>query len=354
MKKIKLLQYHSICSLIAGVFLILLGITGSILVFNEDLDDELFAPYQVNGAAEVLNLDSATAAVQQKYKDWNTRIIHFKKGETIVFNIRRPEQRMFVFVHPENGEILGAIDERTHLTKWLLKFHYSFHAGVIGRMLVLLFGTLFLISLITGILLYRKSIKKVLLFKIKLKTNHRRTFYSALHSYIGVWALLLNLVLAITGVLLAYSVTLAALKTPKDPEPPLVETSLENVLRTLEKEIPEFHPSFIRLATSEKSPIVINGAFEDDSFAYSIHYNKISVNNTSGAIEKVKKISEQPLLYKANSMITPLHYGQFAGLIGKLVYCLIGISGPALSITGFVIWYKRKNSKNNKPLSYKR
>lgn len=322
MKKIKLLQYHSICSLIAGVFLILLGITGSILVFNEDLDDELFAPYQVNGAAEVLNLDSATAAVQQKYKDWNTRIIHFKKGETIA-----PKISPFSGCTKTNILCSGR------------------------RMLVLLFGTLFLISLITGILLYRKSIKKVLLFKIKLKTNHRRTFYSALHSYIGVWALLLNLVLAITGVLLAYSVTLAALKTPKDPEPPLVETSLENVLRTLEKEIPEFHPSFIRLATSEKSPIVINGAFEDDSFAYSIHYNKISVNNTSGAIEKVKKISEQPLLYKANSMITPLHYGQFAGLIGKLVYCLIGISGPALSITGFVIWYKRKKSKNNKPLS---
>ncbi|WP_417361371.1 PepSY-associated TM helix domain-containing protein [Galbibacter sp.] len=353
MKKIKLLQYHSICSLIAGGFLILLGITGSILIFNEDIDQALFAPYQVNDTAEVLNLDSATAAVQKKYKNWNTRIIHFKKGESIVFNIRRPEQRMFVFVHPENGEILGAIDESTHLTKWLLKFHYSFHSGVIGRILVLIFGTLFLISLITGTLLYRKNIRKVLLFKIKLKPNKRRAFYSALHSYIGVWALLLNLILAITGVLLAYSVSVAGLKTPKEPEPPLVATSLDKVLSTIDREIPEFHPSYIRLASSKKAPIVINGSFEDDPFVYSIHYNKILVSNTTGDIEKVKKVSEQPLIYKANSMITPLHYGQFAGLIGKLVYCLIGMSGPVLSITGFIIWYKRKNTNHKNGLKPK-
>src|SRR5690606_8212567 len=124
MKKIKLLKYHSICSLIAGGFLILLGISGSILVFNENLDEALLKAYHVNDAPELLNLDIATAAVQKEYKNWNTRIIHFKKGENIVFNIRRPEQRMLVFVHPENGKILGTVDERTHFTKWLLRFHY--------------------------------------------------------------------------------------------------------------------------------------------------------------------------------------------------------------------------------------
>ena len=352
MKNSILLQYHSICSLIAGSLLVLLGITGSILVFNADIDEALFERYQTKDAPEVLNLDMAIAEVQKQYKDWNTRITHFKKGETIIFNVRRPEQRMFVFVHPKNGTILGEVDENSHFTKWLLKFHYSLHAGNFGRIVVLFCGVLFLISLVTGLLLYRKSLVKVLLFQVKFKRKNKRAFFSSLHRYIGVWALVLNLVLAITGALLAYSVTTAGLKTSKEPDPPFVETSLDKSLKRLERDIPEFHPSFIRLATAAKAPIVINGSFEGDPFAYSIHYNKILLNNKTGEVESIKKTSEESLVYKANSMITPLHYGQFAGLFGKLVYAIIGLSGPALSITGFIIWYKRKNGKNKKTKNY--
>lgn len=346
MKKTTLLKYHSICSLIAGGFLILLGITGSILVFNQDLDQALFEAYQIDDAPETLDLDIATAAVQKKFKNWNTRIIHFKKGETIVFNTRRPEQRMLVFVHPENGQILGTIDQRRHLTTWLLRFHYSFHAGPIGRILVFIFGILFLVSIITGILLYRKSVLKVLFLKIKLKTINKRVFYSSLHSYIGVWSLLMNLILALTGVLLSYTVAISGFNEPKQPEPPILVTSLNKTLKMIESTIPEFHPSYIRLASTETAPIVINGSFEDDPFVYSIHYNKLLVNPTTGAIETIKKISEEPLSYKIKSMITPLHYGQFGGLISKLLYGFFGMSGPVLSITGFLIWYRRKNTGN--------
>ncbi len=351
MKNKKLLQYHSICSLIAGVFLILLGITGSILTFNENIDKALFKHYQVNDAPEVLNLDIATAEVQKQYPLWNTRITHFKKGETIVFSVRRPEKRMLVFAHPENGTILGAVDENSHLTKWLLKFHYSLHAGITGRILVLISGILFLVSLITGILLYRKHLLRVLLFQVKFKRKNKRAFYSSLHRYIGVWALLLNLVLAITGVLLAYKVAIAGLSTPSQPDPPLLEISLDNSLKSLEKELPDFHAKYIRLPAKENAPIVINGPFEDDYFFNNIHYNKILVNYKTGHIEEIIKISEKSLSYKADSLVSPLHFGQFAGFIGKLIYAIIGISGPALSITGFIIWYKRKKGKRNKKKS---
>src|SRR5699024_9146792 len=286
--------------LLGGSLLILLGITGSILVFNSEIDKVLFERYQTKNSPSVLNLDTAITEVQKNYRDWRTRIIHFKEGETIIFNLRRPDQRKLVFVHPENGAILGEVDENSHFTKWLLKFHYSLHAGNFGRVLVLFCGILFLISIITGILLYRKSIVKILLFRVKIKRKNKRAFFSSLHRYIGVWSILLNLILALTGALLAYTVTTSGLKTPKEPDPPLVETSVENVLIRLEKEIPEFSPSYIRLASSAKAPIVINGAFQDDPFVYSIHYNKVSINNKTGEVESIKKTSEESIIYKAN------------------------------------------------------
>jgi len=152
--------------------------------------------------------------------------------------------------------------------------------------------------------------------------------------------------LALTGVLLSYTVAVAGFKEPKQPEPPIIVTSLDKTLQMIKRAIPEFHPSYIRLASTETAPIVINGSFEDDLSIYSIHYNKLLVNPTTGAIETIKKISEEPLTYKVKSMITPLHYGQFGGIIAKLLYGFIGMSGPVLSVTGFIIWNKRRNTSH--------
>ncbi len=341
----KLLSYHSISGLIAGIFLFILGITGSILVFNTDIDKALFRKYEVHNSPEAFHLDQAISNVQNRYKKWNTRIIHFKKGETFIFNIRKPDARKLVFVHPETGKILGEIDESSHFSKWMLKLHYSLHSGAIGKFIVFFAGILFLISLMSGIILYRKNILKTIFFQIKLKKKNKRTYYSILHRYVGVWALLLNLVLAFTGVFLGYKVAMAGLKKSSISSPPTVEASVERTLQNLKTNQPNFIPEYIRLPSSEKGTIIINGPFKKDPFYYSKYYNKIEANYLTGNIEKVRKTTGQNFLYRFNSTILPLHYGQFAGIFGKIFYAFIGLSGPFLSITGFYLWFKRKRKK---------
>ncbi|MBC9795281.1 PepSY-associated TM helix domain-containing protein [Sinomicrobium weinanense] len=343
-----LLKYHSIFGIIAGSFLFIIGLTGSVLVFNEEIDAAIFKKYEARGYPEAFNLDAAVANVQKEYPEWNTRIIHLKKGETFVFNLRRPEARKLVFAHPGSGEITGEIDEHTHVTKWLLKLHYALHAGIIGRILVLVTGILFLFSIITGIVLYRKVFFRTLLFRTKIKKNNKQAYYSGLHRYVGVWALLLNLVLVITGIFLGYKVVQAGFKKASEPHPPQLAISLETALGRLTEEHPDFKAEYIRLPSNETSGVVINGLFNDDPFYYSMHYNKIQLNYKTGKEEKVVKIADKPLSYRLDSMITPLHFGQFAGIFGKILYAIVGLSGPFLSITGFVIWRLRLKKKKKK------
>ncbi|WP_335967117.1 PepSY-associated TM helix domain-containing protein [Galbibacter sp. PAP.153] len=337
-----LLKYHSVFGIIAGIFLCILGITGSILIFNEDFDSKTFKEYKVDASSDVLHLDLAIANIQQEFPKWNTRIIHFKKGETIVFNIRRPDARRLVFVHPETGNIIGNIDENALFTKWLLKLHYSLHSGLIGRFLVLFAGICFLLSILTGIVLYRKVIIKTLLFKTKVKTANKRSFYSAMHRYVGVWALILNLILVITGIFLAYKVVQSGMVKAKTPAPPLVTASLEKSLKNIQDNTPDFNATYIRLPSTKEGTITVNGTFANDPFFYSQYYNKIQLDYATGAIEQIVKTKEQPLVYKLNSMILPLHFGQYAGIFGKILYAFIGLSGPFLSITGYFIWYIRR------------
>lgn len=342
MKNKTLLKYHSYFGIIAGTFLIVLGITGSILIFTPDIDHLLFSKYEVETNTTDLQLDKATAAVQEKFPDWSTRIVKFEKGKTILFNLRRPEARKYVFVNPSSGNIIKVINANTHFTKWILKLHYSLHSGIIGRFLVLFAGIVFFLSLLTGIILYRKMILKTLLFQIKIKNNNKKTYYSTLHRYVGVWALILNLVIVFTGIFLAYKVVNSGLKDSVEPSPPTIKISLEASLLKIEKEYPNFKATYIRLPSSEKGNIIFSGTFKNDAFYLSKYYNKFSINYKTGAVVNIDKINDADFITKFNSSILPIHFGQYGGWASKVLYCIVGLSGPFLSISGYFIWLKRK------------
>lgn len=344
----KILSYHSWLGLIVGVFLIIMGISGAILVFQHDIEDALWKKDIEIANYETLEIDKAFANIQKKYPDWDTRLIHFEENEAFIFNLRKPTQRLFIFVHPTTGEILNEINELTTFTRWLLKFHYSLQAGVIGRVLVLVIGILFFLSLLTGIYLYRKSILKTLIFKVKIRNKNKRSLYSSLHRVIGVWALLLNLVLVITGIFLSYKVTTASLKSPVDPVTPKVTASIELLLKEIKEQAVDFTPTYIRLPSNAEGNITINGKYKDDAFFYSEFYNSFQAHPKTGAITNVVKVRDSDITTQLTSTLIPLHFGQFGGIWSKLLYCFIGLSGPFLSVSGFIIWQKGRNSKRKK------
>lgn len=348
-----LLKYHSWFGLIAGIFLIIMGVSGAILVFQHDIEDMLWKKYSHIDNYKTLEIDKGFAAIQAEYPNWDTRLISFNKNEVLLFNLRRPTERLFVFVHPTSGEIIKEINELTTFTRWLLKFHYSFHAGPIGRLLVLVIGISFFISILTGIYLYRKSILKTFFFKNRIIKKNKRSFYSSLHRIVGVWSLLLNLVLVITGIFLAYTVSVAGFNSPVSPHTPKITAPIQKVLEDIKTNYMDFTPTYIRLPLNSNGTLTVYGLYEDDPFFYSEFYNSFSADYQTGTILNISKIQEASLQTKLSSTLIPLHFGQYGGIWTKLLYCFIGLSGPFLSISGFVIWQQRQKSKRRKNPSKK-
>lgn len=341
----KILKYHSFAGLIASLFLILMGISGAILVFQHDIEDYQWREYIEVKDYRGLHVDRGIQTIQKKYADWDTRLMHFEENEAMIFNLRKPTERLFVFVHPTSGEIIQEINELTTFTRWLLKFHYSFQAGPAGRILVFIIGLLFLFSLLSGIYLYRKSFVKTLLFKTPVSRKSKRTLYSSLHRIIGTWALLLNLVLVITGIFLAWTVAAAGLNPTAAPQTPAITASAEELLETIAVNFPDFTPTYLRLPLNPEAHLTVYGLFDDDAFFYSEFYNSIKADYHSGEIQSVSRVQEANLQTKLSSTLIPLHFGQYGGVWTKLLYCFTGLSGPFLSITGFLIWKKGKPKK---------
>ncbi|MCW2118580.1 PepSY-associated TM helix domain-containing protein [Flavobacterium sp. 7A] len=337
-----LLRYHSFLGLIAGVFLFTLGITGSVLVFSEDIDLLLFDKYTATISTNELQLDKAISEVQKNFPGWSTRIINFERGKIIQFDLRKLDVKQYVFLNPISGKITAVIDANSQLTKWLLKFHYSLQIGILGKIFMFLAGIAFFLSLITGIVIYRKVILKTLLFQKKLNRSSKQRYYSTLHRYVGVWALMLNLLIVLTGIILSFNVVASGLQETSKPTVPLIRISIEKVLEKVKKEYPDFTATYIKLPSSEDGKVILNGRFAGDSFYLSKYYNKIAIEFKTGKIVSVSKISESDFISKLLSSILPIHSGHYGNWFIKIIYCFIGLSGPFLSITGYFIWLKRK------------
>jgi len=348
MKNNKILLLHSWLGLISGLFILFMGVTGSILVFHKEIDYQSEKKYLFVNNEGKINIDKAITTVQNKYKNWDTRITSFNtKNEAIIFDLRKDNntKRKKLFIHPTNGKIIKDIDANTHFTRWVLKLHYSLHSKTIGKIIILIIGVLFFLSLITGLIIYRKSIVKVLFFKVKLKRKNRRSFLSSIHRIIGVWSLLLNFLLVITGILMSYSIAVNAFKNPKEISHSTINISIDQTLKNINANHPTFYPEYIKLPTQENLPITISGNFNNDFFLWSKYYNRIIIDNKKGKEIAIIKNRNSSISNKFNSMIHNLHFGNYGGILIKILYCFIGLSAPALSITGFCIWYYRKNHK---------
>jgi uncharacterized iron-regulated membrane protein len=339
----KVYQVHKWCGLIGALFIFILGLTGSILVFNKELEEVEHRTEWTIENSDPVSIDKAYNAVIHRYQNWDIRLkrIPANPQETAIFNLRRPTERLTVFSHPSNGRILKAINANSTFVTWLLKLHYTLHAKLFGEILVLCFGVIYFISIVTGLIVYRKALLDVLLFRIKFRAKKRRSIASLLHRSVGVWALFLNLFIIATGVLISYEVVNNGLKkaTPKtEISTSEIHFSLDAALDSLKKSIPDFQPTYIRFPVTESGPVILNGRSDTQPFFYSQFYNSVKLNKVTGSIEEVIMNPNAEGRIKLSSFSRAIHFVEFGNLPIKILFFLIGLSAPLLSITGFLLW----------------
>ncbi|MFZ1305480.1 MAG: PepSY-associated TM helix domain-containing protein, partial [Ferruginibacter sp.] len=194
-KKI-VLYIHTTAGLLSGLFVLLMSLSGAALVYQDELDtarNSIFDP-----GAYRISVDSAYGVIQKVYPHAQISNCEIRSTGVSSFFIndssyKKGEKAIEVFVHNQTGSIAGKRGAGDSFVSWLSTFHNSFHLGKAGEWLLGFFALVFLLSLFTGFILFRKNILAVLLFR---KTVFTR---SNLHQLIGVYALLFNLMIAVTG-----------------------------------------------------------------------------------------------------------------------------------------------------------
>ena len=347
MKKNFIFSIHSIAGLVSGLFILLMSISGAALLFHEDVD-RAQAPEVGNFNNTAYSIEKSYTALQQHYPTAQISNCALPAGlsQAITFTVYDSSYKtgtapLQVFLEPLNGSILKTRGSNDSVMSWLSKFHNSFHLGKTGEWLLGFFALIFLLSIITGFILFRKSIIAVLLFK---KAVYNR---NNLHQLIGVYALLFNLMIAVTGFWMqryVFKKEFYAVDnyTPVLKTSPPLSFKFDSAFAQVKKTYPDFTAHVIYFAQSNKGKTALYGSRSRNSYIHSKKFADAIFLDSAGAIAKTRFVNEISADDRYDIINSQLHMGRFGGMGIKIIYFIFGLSGGLLSVTGFLLWWRRR------------
>lgn len=351
MKRNLFFYIHSVAGLLSGIFILLLSLSGAALVFHDELD-RFQQPAVYSSGNFIIPADSCFANIQKQYPHAMISNCNLPEnaGRPFVFSVydssyKKGTEAMQLFLHPQSGSIIGtrggSDDIRHNFMSWLSAFHNSFHLKKKGEWMLGFFALVFMISLVTGFILYRKNFIPALLFK---KTVWKKT---NLHQLIGSWALIFNLMIAITGFWMQRYVFKKDFYTASSWQNIIRPTAklnynMDTALSGLRRQYPEFTPAVIYFAQSNSGKTAVYGSRKSNSFIHSKKFADVIALDSNGNVAKTRFIGSISADDRYDIINSQIHFGKYGGLPVKIIYSFFGLLTGLLSITGILLWFRRK------------
>ncbi|WP_295798127.1 PepSY domain-containing protein [uncultured Microbulbifer sp.] len=354
-----LFKLHSWMALIAFVPLLVICVTGSILVFKHEIDSVLLKDrVRVDAAGrERLSLDTLAQSVNGNFPDYEIvgwALFQDKARADLVYTMERgTDEWTYALLDQYTGEPLRPPMGLTHhLTDWLLDLHYTLLAGDWGMLVTSIFSILLCGLGISGLILYRKFWKNF----FTLRWNARLiVYFSDLHKMTGIIGAPVLLILGFTGAW--WNITHFAYEMEEHANGHEHykmaerlyndELSLQALMLDAGQQLDNFETTYISFPWEPGTNFTFWGDVHSGNPLISEYSSTVAYNAQSGEHLGNYDIREATLGAKIVDSYRRLHYGNFAGLVSKILWCVIGLSPLLLSITGIYIWYQRRDKRRN-------
>jgi uncharacterized iron-regulated membrane protein len=345
---------HRYIGLTVGLILIIVGLTGSILVFQKEIDSVLVKQKfeQVIPQAQTVSLDVVTNNITQAYAkqpDWKLAqfVLYYDRDIYLARLNNSEDKQLDVFVNAYTGEILGDRLRNQSFFGRVYELHYSLLAGPIGFIVVGIAALFMCILAITGLILWSGWRNLLAGFKIKSNASIKRKNYD-IHKVVGIIALIFLTFTGFTGFIWNfYEQTEPAIYaltfTPKPPEVKSIVTGKEPLVISEISEkaiatIPEAKPSSISIPTKPDEVFTVYLKQPQDAQYFA---NKVDIDRYSGKILHVINSKTAKLGDRLLNAFVPIHFGTFGGLPTRILYVFVGLSPTILFVTGLIMYRLR-------------
>jgi uncharacterized iron-regulated membrane protein len=369
-----LVKLHRYVGLSVALFLVAAGLTGSVLAFQTEIDGWLNPRlFRVETPGPSLPLSMLVSRIEAAVPGASVRGITLpgnKHGSLRVSLAGRggePIAQDEIFVDGATGQILGgrlwgaARFDRPHLIPFLYKLHYSLHLpGSWGIWLMGGVALAWMLDCFVGFYLTLPRGKPFWkkwwpIWKIKRGAGSYRLNLD-LHRALGLWLWGLLFLLALTSVafnlntqvfrpvltaLLPTSPSIWDRQTPMTSPPQRIGWDRAATLATAEvkrRRWPDQPVSRISLAREEGFYQVRLGLPHQAGFGPAAIY----IATDTGRVLTTERGGEGKAGDVIDALVYPIHSGQIAGLPGRILICLSGLVVAMLSVTGVIVWLKKR------------
>ncbi|RYE57861.1 MAG: PepSY domain-containing protein, partial [Sphingobacteriales bacterium] len=335
-------------------------VTGTICVVSEEINWLLTPESRAENPhqTEPLPYDTLIAVVKKSYPEAAIQSIHITQPYlATLIRISLPDDRKALYVNQFTGEVQGEV-KGTGFRGFIIALHgwllfpwqndYS-----LGWYLVTVLSIPLLGSVISGLIIFKHFYR--VLYRPTLRLNMgSRVFWGDLHRLIAVWSIWFVIVISVSslwflaqGILTQNHVEiypeknrLSADLIPETSNNRLPERMSADQASAIAKTIyPGLYVTFIEFPKNEDDTLLIQGTtvfslFRDNA-------NAINLNPYNGDVISVRGTKNLSLIQFISALLTPLHFGDFAGLTVKLIWFSFGCLVSTLVCSGFIIWTKR-------------
>ena len=366
-----LFRWHLVLGLFSGIFMFLIGLTGAIAVFAEEIDWLVIPPLRAKAAPDGrrADADAIVTNLKARYPGGRIGTIEFSTRPSFAHQVnvstRQPDGRsrgVTAYIDPATGTIQG---DRSFgggyfgsVYQFIRQSHVRLLMGAWGRVFVGVFGVTLMLSCITGLWIYRGWIKK--LFQLRLKGGWGgRPPWAELHKFIGVWSLLFNLIIGLSGAVLGlenvyirvqkeWFASKEAVATKPAARPAAVATGAlltpNQLLAHARQAFPDLTVRSMSLPVKAGTPVSLSGDVPNPLVAQSHvrRRNSLRLDPVTGAMISKVDGREDTGWIRVYWAIDPLHFGYFGGLLTKVIWFILGMTPSFLALTGTWMWWRRR------------
>jgi len=365
-----LLQLHLWAGLIAALFLLLLGVSGALVAFEDEIDRALNTRLAyVHPQGQPLTLEAISAKLQAANP--GAKIQEFEMPQQPNYSLavgltQRSGKRTALFVNPYTGEVLGSADQANHFANKVHQFHTHLLVGEIADEITGWSSVFLLLLSITGIILWwpRK------LFRLRWNLSAKnggsvKRFNFELHNFVGIVSSVVMLVFAWTAIGIHWerqvgklaqqisSSPTAQAESPQIPAPGSIPLSPDRLVQIAHNTLPGARITGLQLPGNPTQAAGVQLKFPEDHTPAG--RSRLRIDAYSGKVLQVQSSREMPAAVKyARMWNRELHTGDIFNLPTRILAAFFSLMLPVLAITGPLIWWNRSRAARGQPPAIER
>ncbi len=359
-----LFQVHLWAGVAIGLYVIAISLSGSILVFQQDLLDDT-VPAAASSARR-LSFGQAAELAQRAHPD--ARLLYLdnrnRNGDVLSVLLTSPQGTLVVNVDRVSGSIIDdSLRQRRHaVLSFLEDLHNQLLNGSTGERVNAIGGGSLFVMILTGIVLWwpgRQNWKRTL--TVLWGARWPRVNFD-LHVAFGFWTLFFVATWGLTGLYFGFP---AQFRKAVSAFSPVVEMPRPSQWKPGEpvRRVDAFVDKALALFPGTELTFLTYGVQEENGsivvllsrnrrvpleVARDIVYLQPATLETLGIEQSAGWSWGDKLLMWAYT----LHFGDFGGLPTKLIWAMLGLVPAGLAVTGYLMWWNRVLKKKWQALKF--